>query len=162
MKIKKWEKESLGDQFYFRRFRITSENEPGMQDEVGDIGKENMESDVIQIQGNDQKNSHLLVHQTKCQSDLLNKYGGEICLLDATYKISCYALPPFFLCVKTSVNYRVVASFVVQTENSNAIWEVLQVISDWNPSWNPKFFLVDFCEAEIHAIERLFKAGSRS
>ena len=52
MKIKEWEKESPGDKFYFRP---ASENEPGMQDEVGDIGKENMESDVIQIQGNDKK-----------------------------------------------------------------------------------------------------------
>ena len=88
MKIKEWEKESPGDKFYFRPFRITSDNEPGMQDEVRDIGKENMESDVIQIQGNAQKNSLLLVHQTKWQSNLLNKYGGEICFLDATYKTS--------------------------------------------------------------------------
>ena len=101
------------------------------------------------------KNSLLLVHQTKWQSDLLSKYGGEICLLDATYKTSCYALPLFFLWVKTNVDYCAVASFVVQTENSNAIWQALQVIRDWNPSWNPKFFMVDFCEAEIHAIERL-------
>ena len=76
-------------------------------------------------------------------------------MLEATYKTSCYALPLFFLCVKTNVDYCVVASFVVQTENSNAIWQALQVIRDWNPNWNPKFFTVDFCEAEIHAIERL-------
>ena len=122
MKIKEWEKESPGDKFYFRPFRITSENEPGMQDEVRDIGKENMESDVIQIQGNAQKNSLLLVHQTKWQSDLLNKYGGEICLLDATYKTSRYALPLFFLCVKTNVDYCVVASLVVSCSNAIYIY----------------------------------------
>ena len=130
IKIKEWEKENPGDKFCFRPFCTTSKNEPGMAEEVGDMGKENMESDVIQIQQNDQKNSLLLVHQTKWQSDLLNKYGGEICLLDATYKTSYYALPLFFLCVKTNVDYCVVTSFVVQTENSNAIWQALQVIRD--------------------------------
>ena len=69
-----------------------------MVEEVGDMGKENMESDVIQIQQNDQKNSLLLVHQTKWQSDLLSKYGGEICLLDATYKIPLRPSSIFPLC----------------------------------------------------------------
>lgn len=161
LKIKEWEKESPEDSFFFRPFcQTTIKDEPGLQEECSDIGKENLENDIIQIHENDQFNSLLLVHQTKWQSDLLEKYGGEICLLDATYKTSRYALPLFFLCVKTNVDYCVVASFVLQSENSNAIWEALQVIKDWNPSWNPGFFMVDFSEAEIHAIERLFPGES--
>ena len=54
------------------------------------------------------------------------------------------ALPTFFLCVKTNVDYCVVASFVVQLENADAISEALQLIKDWNPTWNPDFFIVDF------------------
>lgn len=41
-------------------------------------------------------------------------------------------------------------------ENADAINEALQLIKDWNPTWNPDFFMVDFSEAEINAIERLF------
>ena len=47
-------------------------------------------------------------------------------------------------------------SSVVQLENADAINEALQLIKDWNPTWNPDFFMVDFSEAEINAIERLF------
>ena len=68
------------------------------------------------------------------------------------------ALPTFFLCVKTNVDYCVVASFVVQLENADAINEALQLIKDWNPTRNPDFFMVDFSEAEINAIERLFSS----
>ena len=86
----------------------------------------------------------------------LEKYGGDICLLDATYKTSCYALPTFFMCVKTNVDCCVVASFVIQQENADFIWEALHILQGWNPNWNPDFFMVDFCEAEINAIERTF------
>ena len=99
--------------------------------------KEEDSTDVIEISIGDQSNNLLLVHQTKWQRELLLKYGCEICLLDATYKTSRYALPTFFLCVKTNVDYCVVASFVVQLENADAISEALQLIKDWNPTWNP-------------------------
>ena len=52
----------------------------------------------------------LFVHQTTWQRRLLSKYGNDICLLDATYKTTRYALPLFFLAVKTNVDYQVVAS----------------------------------------------------
>ena len=47
----------------------------------------------------------LLVYQTKCQQDLMRRYGNEICLLDATYKTTRYSLPMFFLwlCLQTHV-----------------------------------------------------------
>lgn len=57
----------------------------------------------------DQQSTDLLfVDQTHWQRKPLQKYGNEICLLNATYKTSRYALPLFFLCVKTNVNYCVV------------------------------------------------------
>lgn len=58
----------------------------------------------------DQQSTDLLfVHPTHWRRKRLEKYGNEIFLLDATYKTSRYALPLFFLCVKTNVNYCVVA-----------------------------------------------------
>ena len=44
------------------------------------------------------KNKLLFVHQTKWQKRLLNKYGNELTLLDATYKTTRYALPLFLQC----------------------------------------------------------------
>ena len=153
LKIKKWKEESPDDNFFFRPYCLTSDSESYQQPQSL---KEEDSTDVIKISIGDPSNNLLLVHQTKWQRELLFKYGGEICLLDATYKTSRYALPTFFLCVKTNVDYCVVASFVVLLENADAINEALQLIKDWNPTWNPDFFMVDFSEAEINAIERLF------
>ena len=34
--------------------------------------------------------------------------------------------------------------------------EALEVLSRWNPDWNPQFFMTDFSEAEISALELCF------
>ena len=60
--------------------------------------------------------SLLFVYQSKWQMDLIKRYGNEIILLDATYKATRYALPLFFMVVKTNVDYQIVASFVIENE----------------------------------------------
>lgn len=89
----------------------------------------------------------------------LNRYGNA-CFLDATYRTTKYALPIFFLAVKTNVGYSVVGEFIVDTEARAAIRRGLQTIKDWmaadDVSWNPHCFLTDFCEREISAIEDVF------
>jgi len=76
--------------------------------------------------------------------------------MDATYKTTRYAVTLFFLCVRTNVDYAVVATFVTQFEDSSSIAEALEVIKLWNESWSPKSFMVDFSEAEINALESVF------
>ena len=148
LKFKKWREESPDDYLFFRPYCLTSDSESYQQPQSL---KEEDCTDVIKISVGDRSNNLLFVHQTKWQRELLLKYGGEICLLDATYKTSRYVLPTFFLCMKTNVYYYVVASFVVQLGNADAINEALQLIKDWNPTWDPDF-CVDFSEAEINAI----------
>ena len=84
------------------------------------------------------------------------RYGNIICLLDVTYKTTQYELPLFFLCVKTNVRYSVVVEFVVQSESTDDIQEALCILQEWNSSWKPQYFMVDYCEAEISAIENTF------
>jgi hypothetical protein len=55
--------------------------------------------------------------------------------------------------VKTNVDYEVIAEFVVSEETTDAISEALRVLVARIPSWSPKFFMTDFCAAEINAIE---------
>nr|XP_026695589.1 calcium-responsive transcription factor-like [Ciona intestinalis] len=105
----------------------------------------------------DCKQTMLFVYQTTWQKRLLLRYGQDICLLDATYKTSKYALPLFFLCVKTNVNYQVVACFVLQNECQADITEALKMLKTWAPEWNPSFFMTDNCKAEINAVEETFK-----
>ena len=83
-------------------------------------------------------------------------YGNELSLLDATYRTTKYALPLFFLVVKTNIDYQIVGSFVLQSEASPEIERVLRVIAGWNDGWSPTNFMVDYSEAEIQAVGRLF------
>ena len=98
----------------------------------------------------------LFAHQTAWQKRLMNIYGNKISLLDATYKTMRYELPLFFLVVKTNVNYMVVGSFIIQRETTASIQEALEIFRDWNDSWKPRFFMTDFCQEEINAIEGTF------
>ena len=100
--------------------------------------------------------SLLFVYQAKWQKCLLLKYWNELSLLDATYKRTRYALPLFFLVVKTNVDYQVVATFVTKRESTKSIAEALQVIKQWNPTYKPRYFMTDYSKEEIIALEDVF------
>lgn len=61
-----------------------------------------------------------------------------------------------FSCVHTNVGYKVVAEFLCQNEDKECIAEALSIIKGWNPTWDPKYFTVDFSLAEINAIKSEF------
>lgn len=103
-----------------------------------------------------QKNEFLWVHQEQWQKDLLLRYGNQISLMDATYRTTKYDLPLFFICVKTNCNYMVVAEFIIGSESVEAIVEPLKILQEWNPSWNPQYFITDYSDAEIAALEEVF------
>ena len=98
----------------------------------------------------------LFVHQTQDQRHLLERYGNKLCLLDATYKTTRYALPLFFVAVKTNVDYQPVCAFVTQDETTSSIREALEILKSWNPAWQPEVFFTDYCEQEISAIKGMF------
>lgn len=106
------------------------------------------------------RESFLFVHQAAWQRELLSLYGNELCLLDATYRTSQYALPVFFLVVPTNVKYMVVATFITESEDTASIAAALRIIREWNPNWKPRHFMTDFSESEISAIESTFKGIS--
>jgi len=58
--------------------------------------------------------------------------------------------------VKTNVNYQVVATFVLERENEVSITEALSIIKDWNPAFQPKYFITDYCNEEINSIKTVF------
>jgi len=162
-KLAHWSTEYSNDSFYFREYGELNDAGSVVTDHNDDDGSATVEdNDIIADEDDD-----VLIHATRCsrllfchQSDwqrhLLKLYGNEICLLDATYKTSKYALPLFFICVKTNVNYAVVGSFVIQSEDSAAIAEALSVFRKWNPSWQPRNWMVDFSEMEINALRQIF------
>ena len=98
----------------------------------------------------------LWVHQEPWQQDLLIKYGNTVSMIDATYKSTKYDLPLFFITVRTNTGYCVVAEFIVQGETKESIQNALSIIKSWNPRWAPKYFMTDYSEAEISALEAAF------
>jgi hypothetical protein len=101
-------------------------------------------------------NKFLYVHQTRWQQKLLERYGNEICLLDATYRTTRYSLPLYFLCVPTNVNYVTVATFIVESEDTPSLHEALSVLKAWNLNWRPAYFMCDYALEEINALESVF------
>ena len=97
-----------------------------------------------------------MYHQEPWQQDLLTRYGNIICLIDATYKTTKYDLALFFTCVKTNMNYMVVADFIVQYERVEQITEALSVLQSWNPMWKPRFWMSDYSEPQIAALNFAF------
>ena len=87
---------------------------------------------------------------------IFNTYGYQLVLLDATYKTTKYALPLFFLVVKTNVNFQVCAVFVIQEESTDMILKALNTVKKWNPKVTPKYAFVDFDEREITALESVY------
>jgi len=165
--IEKWTTENPHDSFYFREYcdadaADDDDNDDGDDDDHSSVFPTSSaaEDDDIDLPCRQPCKGLLFCHQTQWQQQLFQRYGAEICLLDATYKTSRYALPLFFVCVKTNVNYAVVASFFVQSEDTQSIAEALSIIHQWNPDWCPLNWMVDFCEAEIHALESVFPGES--
>ena len=99
----------------------------------------------------------MFVHQEEWQQRLLLRYGSDLVLMDVTYKTTKYAIPLFFICVHTNVGYKVVAEFLCQNEDKECIAEALNIIKSWNPTWRPKYFMVDYSTVEINAVESVFE-----
>ena len=49
-----------------------------------------------------------------------------------------------------------VAEFITQSETAENITEALQVLKQWNPEWCPRYFMSDYSEAELSAVEAVF------
>ena len=98
----------------------------------------------------------LYVHQTSSQRRLLQKYGQEITLMDATYRTTQYSLPLYFICVPTNVNYVTVATFIVESEDTQSLVEALTIIKGWNEEWDPSIFMCDYADEEINSLETVF------
>lgn len=100
--------------------------------------------------------SLLLVFQLAWQRRLLLRYGQEMVFLDATYRTTRYAVPLFFLCVHTNSGYCVVATLIMEREDTVSVTEALGALQNMNPNWSPSAFMVDSSEIEMNAIASVF------
>ena len=98
----------------------------------------------------------LYIQQEDWQKELVTRYGNTVTLMDATYKTTKYSIPLFVVCVKTNVSYSVVAEFIIQSETTDCINEALSILKSWNPKWELEFYITDYPDVEIAAVNKLF------
>ena len=58
--------------------------------------------------------------------------------------------------IKTNVDCQIGVSFVIENETYEAISEAVAVIKSWNPEFDPKCGMTDYCHEEIRALENNF------
>lgn len=153
--VNDWAKSAPEDQFYFRPYKKDDDDDDERNDKKDDNAtlEEQM---CIKKNASKPSNRLLFVHQTREQKRLLQLYGNNLFLLDATYRVTRYSLPLFFVVVRTNVDYQVVGSFIIQDETTDATTEALAILQQWNCQWAPKFAMTDMCAEEISAIESVF------
>ena len=166
LKIQQWKKTRPDDTHFFRPYiqnkaSEPSEDVPQTATPAGNerkrfVGNDGIDNTAAITDSGSYTQTLLWVHQTEWQRELVKRYGNNISLIDATYKTTRYDLALFFICVRTNVGYSVVAEFVVQSENSENIQEALAILKQWNAEWNPRYFMSDYSEAELSAIEAVF------
>ncbi|XP_053373995.1 uncharacterized protein LOC128546738 [Mercenaria mercenaria] len=101
--------------------------------------------------------SLLFVYQSKFQKNILQKYRKEVAILDATYNTTKFELPLYMVAVQTNSGFVVVGSFIVGRDTKLQVEEALGMIKSWNPTWSPRYFLMDYILREIGALENTFK-----
>lgn len=174
LKIEEWKRSKADSSFFFRPYKVKqSSTEEKQNTQIQDSeckpvqtikGRFNgisssEDSNILGEECADFEETLLYVHQEQWQKELMERYGNNMTLLDATYKTTKYDLALFFVCVKTNVGYSVVAEFVIQSETAQQISEALAILKKWNPNWNPPFFMIDYSEAELCAIEETFPSS---
>lgn len=143
LKIEQWQKDNPQSSFFFRPFCTAPQAEQATHDTTT-CSQKKAEKTLLYIQ------------QEDWQKELLARYGNTVTLMDATHKTTKYSIPLFFVCVKTNVSYSVVAEFITQSETTECIHEALSILKSWNPKWEPQFYLTDYSDAEIAAVNKLF------
>ena len=83
-------------------------NQPDDENEESD--DEELDNAIREV--DKEENKMLFVYQNCKIRRLCRRYGRDLILLDATYKTTKYALPLYFMVVKTNVNCQFIVHFI--------------------------------------------------
>ena len=101
----------------------------------------------------------LFCYQTPMQQRLMKKYTNVIYLVEIdplkpTKRVLTYFM--YALLVQTNVDYQVVGLIIISKHRKEGLQEGLNLFREWNTFWNPKYFLVDYCEVIYNAVTAVF------
>lgn len=144
--IDKCRKEEPGSKFFYR---------PYHKKNVGSSYRQSTD-DVQEELQQECEETLLFCYQSPFMKAMMEKYGRSVSCLDATNKTTSYALPLFLIVVKTPHGYLTVGAFVTQFETGTCISEALKVFREWNPDFSPEYWMIDYSQAEINALNECF------
>ena len=102
------------------------------------------------------KASLIFCHQTSQQQRLLKRYGRQVILCEITNLVERVPFPLFTMFVQTNSDYQLVACFIVEIRNKPSLLQGLNAIKEWNPSWDPKYAVLDYSDEQIEAFKEIF------
>ena len=151
-KVELWKKTAPCDSFAYHPYATyTSEEESTRPEEDSDRESHNEGEDEQILKTS--KKGLLFVHQSKDQRRLLERYGNEICMLDATYKTQDTASLFSLLLSRLTLTIRLLVL---------ALFKVRRLMLSLRgcPFWShgtrngtyPSCFMVDYSEDEMSAI----------
>jgi hypothetical protein len=102
------------------------------------------------------KGQSLIVTMSPSQKRMLSRFG-TIVGIDATYRVTMWGLPFFVVAIVNAQGEGFpVAFFWISEESSQDITEVLLLMRQMVPTWEPTVIITDKCDAEINAIKAAF------
>ena len=103
-KIDQWKTTDKSVKIFFRpKSSIEQDDDENSSDDIN--ADDDDDHDDIRL-GKTKRTPLLFVYQNGWQRRLFSRYGKELTLLDATYRTRRYALPLFFMVVKTNIVLR--------------------------------------------------------
>lgn len=99
-----------------------------------------------------------LIYQNSSQQELLVKYGNVLRLVEIPYIPEERSLhyKMFTLIVQTNIDYQVVCCIVVSKCKKTGLIEALHEVQEWNNSFSPNHFIIDYSEEIIVAASEVF------
>ena len=164
LKLQEWESSHPDSTFYFR-LHVTKDKQPPTENDkhftLQHRGADFTSApETVVMHNNLNKHFSRFIKPSGKRKWYIAKYRNTMTLLDATYKTTMYDLALFFVTVQTNAGYTVAAEFLVHSETNEQIEEALNILKQWNPLWSPVYFMCDYSEAEILAIETAFPCAS--
>ncbi|CAN8024318.1 unnamed protein product, partial [Ixodes persulcatus] len=157
MYVEQLKKKTPTTSCFFRAYQSKSPEDNSRNQDQLQAGSP--DCDVLESVARECDKTLLLCIQTEFMKGLMLKYSDDVVCLDATYKTTDYSLPLFLIVVKTASCYAVVGAFIVQFETAEFIEEALNIFKTWNPELSPKFWMVDYSQAEINALSAAFPSS---
>lgn len=135
---------------------VNIKTETSSDDEAGNVNDK--ETTKLQKKKEKMIQTFLLTFQTSKQQRLMRKFCQVAYILEVQQKPirRCISYRLYLIMAQTNLDFQVIGSIVSSKPRTDGLIEGLKMLKDWNPCWNPKYFLVDCSQVIYDAVSTVF------